>query len=166
MFSLLGCDKSVEPLERGKCEVEISGYLNKTYSGEAVFENIPNGRGDKLFFLLLKISDKEKQSYSIVQLHGSIPAIGNNKLNNFEQNEDTAISKLIGEYNDSEVEGIFKSTGGNVEIEVSNNSEIRGKTEFPAYENIAVGKGESIKAQINVRAKFYALEGNTGIIIN
>ncbi len=161
-----GCDNSVEPLEKGTCEVNVSGYVVKSYQGQALFENISDGRGNKLFFLLLHDVVEPGKNYRIVTFQGSQPEVGTHNLFNFENKDDLIKSVLLGRYDDSEVEGSFKSLGGNIEIYLSTNNELKGRADFSAYENVSLGNGQTTRAEIKITAKFYAEEGTTGIIIN
>jgi hypothetical protein len=169
IFSIIflsGCDNSVEPLEKGICEVNVSGYVVKSYQGQALFDKIPNGRGNKLFFLLLKDVVEPGKNYRIVTFQGSQPEVGTHNLFNFENKDDSIKSVLLGRYDDSEVEGSFKSLGGNIEIYLSTDKELKGRAEFSAYENVSLGNGQSTRAEIKIIAEFYAEQGYTGIIIN
>ena len=163
---LSGCDNSVAPLEKGTCEVNVSGYFVKSYQGQAIFDKIPDGRGNKLFFLLLQDVVEPGKNYRVVTFQGLQPEVGRYNLFNFENKEDSIKSVLLGRYDDSEVEGSFKSLGGNIDIYISTYTELKGRAEFPAYDNVSLGNGQSKRAEIRIIVEFYAKQGNTGITIN
>ena len=164
------CEKNLDLLDtnnlkKGTCYVHIEGYLNKSFYGEAIYENVSTGFGYTLFFLELKDITKPGVNYRYVEFQGgSKPNVGTYTLYNFEN--DSLKGTLLGRYNDSEVLGNFQSLGGTIEIEYSNVNELKGWADFYAYESVSIGNGQFIRVEIRITAKFYAEEGYTGIILN
>ena len=167
---IIQCDKNFDLLEannveRGTCYVNIEGYINKSFHGKAVYENVPTGYGNTLFFLELTDVTEPGVNYRYVDFQGgSKPDVGTYSLYNFENDSIKGI--LLGRYNDSEVLGSFKSLGGTIEIEYSNGNKLKGWADFYAYESISIGNGQFIRAEIKITTTFYAEEGYTGIILN
>ena len=158
------CDNSVESLEKGGCKVNVNGFITKSYSGEAIFENVPSLQGS-IFFLLLKDNNLSEEKYCFVEFSGSKPDVGTYNLINIEEDNNNK-GKLAGRYNDSENYGSYKSIGGSIEIHYSSDKEIKGKFNFPAYEYVPSSNGEFQRVEIIVSGEFYAEQGYTGIILN
>ena len=160
-----GCDNSIEPLEKGTCEVNVSGYVVKSYHGQAIFENVPSLGGRKIFFMHLKDNNLSNDEYRYVEFSGSQPDIGTYELINIENNNSNE-GKFIGIYNDSGSYGSYKSIGGRIGITYVRDNEIKGWFDFPAYENVPINNGESRRVEIKISGEFYATEGHTGIIVD
>jgi len=159
-FTIGGCDKE-EVLDSGTCKIKVEGYLNKTFYGEAVFEDIPS-LGHTYFFLVLRNIEKPGEKYMLVRFTGARPGVGNYSLNP----NDSTQNKMYAEYEDSEVEGNFRPLNGVLETNLSNNNVIKGRCDFTAETSISLGHGNFQKVQIKVTGEFYAQEGNIGIILD
>ena len=165
-FLLGGC-YSDESIEKGTCRVTVKGYFNKSFSGQAVYENVPTGRGYILFFLVLKEIIETGINYHYVEFQsGSKPNIGVCSVANLENHGDSTLTGIPARYNDSEYYGTYQSTGGILEINSSSNNILKGKFNFIAYEYVPNNNGEFTRVEITVTGEFNAEEGNTGIIIN
>ena len=156
-----GCENSVDSIEKGICKVNVTGYVTKSYSGEAIFENVTGPISGKVFFLVLRDISLPDGQYRFVQFSGSQPEIGTYNLINIE--DSSTEGRYIGSYNDSEMYGYYKSIGGEIGITYASNTEIKGWFNFLAYENISKDNGEFERAEINISGEFYAEEGYIGI---
>jgi hypothetical protein len=159
-FLLLGCE-SEDFIEKGTCKIFVKGYLNKSFNGEAIFQDVL-GLGDTIFFLHLRDIIEPGKNYQFVQfMCGSKPDVGVYSLSR----SDTA-RNLVMEYNDSQVIGTFRSTNGILKIEFTNARELKGWFHFIADESIAIGGGQLETVTITVTGEFYAEMGDIGIILN
>ena len=156
-----GCENSVDSIEKGICNVNITGYITKSYSGEAIFENATGPISGKVFFLILKDINLPEGQYRFVQFSDSQPEVGTYDLINIE--DSTTEGRYIGSYNDSEMYGNYKSIGGRIGFTYANDTEIKGWFDFLAYNNISKDNGEFERVEINISGEFYAKEGYAGI---
>jgi len=170
IITLTSCDSldtsEIISLPAGTCQVKVEGYINKTYIGQAVYENISTGYGTTIFFLKLEDVVEVNEDYRFVLLSGKEkPTNGKYNIINIAEfsNRD---GKLNGEYSDSELEGIFRSTGGSIEIDDASNGRLKGSATYTAFSNLSFAGGETSIAKIKVTVKFDAVEGSVGIIIN
>ena len=155
-----GCNKE-DLLDSGTCKIKVEGYLNKSFDGEAVFDDVP-GLGGTYFFLVLQNIEKPGEKYKFAQLMSKMkPNAGSYSLNP----NDTTQNNIYATYEDSDVEGSFHPVNGMLEINLSNNREIKGRCDFTAETYISLGNGNFQKVQIKVTGEFYAQEGNVGIIL-
>ena len=166
---LMGCQKTLDSLDsnnisRGTCIVQITGYVNKSFQGQAIFENIYS-LGSTYFFLDLKDVIEPGENYRIVEFTGFRPSSGLYNIKNFEDENDSTKQTLIGRYSDSDILGDFKSMGGTMGIDSSNADVIIGWADFKAFHWESLGNGDSKKVEITISTRFYAIKGNTGIII-
>lgn len=170
-FLYLGCDSDEftekgTSIEKGTCKVTVKGYLNKSFSGKAVYDDIYTGKGYFLFIMRLQDIIEPGVNYHFIEFQTvSKPNIGKHNIANFENQNDSTLSGIPARYNDSDHEGTFNSKGGSLEISLSDNNTLLGKFNFPAYGYVN-NKGESTKVEITVTGEFYAEEGDTGIILN
>ncbi len=156
-----GCNKE-DLLDKGTSKIKVEGYLNKSFDGEAVFEDVPGLGGKTIFFLVLRNIEKPGEKYKFVQFSGSRPGIGKYTLNP----NDSTQNKIYVEYEDSEVEGSFHSVDGILEINSSTIKGIKGRCDFSAETYISLGQGNFQKVNIKVTGEFYAQEGDVGIILD
>jgi hypothetical protein len=171
---LIRCEKNFNLLdannvERGTCYVNVEGYINKSFQGEAVYENVPTGYGNTLFFLELMDVTEPGVNYRYVELQGGDkPNTGTYDIINVESNNDSIKGILAGWYNDSEVldRSSFHSVGGKIVITNASSKVLKGSIEFTAAASISLGDGKFTRAEIRITAVFYAEEGYTGIILN
>ena len=161
-FLIAGCDSEDLP-EKGTCKVKVTGYLNKSFDGEAVFEDIPGLGGRTIFFLELRNVEKPGEKYQVVRfINGSKPGAGRYSLNP----DDSTLNKIKVEYSDSEVEGIFKPNNGTLEIKYTNEEILKGWCDFTAETSVTRGGGVFQKINIRVIGEFYAEGGDVGIILD
>lgn len=155
-----------DPAE-GTCKVDVKGYFNKSFFGRAVYEDVPGLGGRTLFFLELADIIEPGIDYRCVEFSGgSKPNAGTYNLINVESNNNWTKGILVGWYNDSEVVGSFHSLGGTIVISCASDKVLKGWADFTAAANVAIGNGQSIRAEIRITAEFYAEEGETGIIVD
>lgn len=178
---LLGCDLT-EPsdetslecgtdLAKGSFEAEISGYVDKSFQGEAVFETLLDiTTSNHIFFLMLsdiEVAGDKYRSIMFERRRHSTPGVGRYNLANLEKPHALDRGKFIAFFDDTEISGKFrfKSTGGVLKICSSNNKVLKGVFDFPAYELISAEGGEYEKVEVRITGAFHAEAGDTGIII-
>jgi hypothetical protein len=171
IFLIQGCDlfesSDENYLSRGTCRINIEGYFNKSFSGQAVYENVPTGRGKTLFILSLNDIVEPGIDYRYVEFQGGVkPVVGTHNIINIENNNDSTKGILIGSYNDSEIAESFHSIGGTITINNAKDNILKGRADFTAVSNVSLGNGQSVRAEIRVTTEFFAEEAHTGIIIN
>jgi hypothetical protein len=157
--------ENVTLIEKGTCKITVEGYINKSFSGQAVFEDVSTGMGYSLFFLRLQDIIERVVNYRYVEFQGQVPVFGIQSIANLENHNDSTLSGIPARYNDSEFDGTFQSTGGSLEISSTDNNTFIGKFNFPAYGYVN-NNGVSTRVEITVTGEFYAEEGSVGIILN
>jgi len=155
-----------EILDIGTCKVNVSGYINKSFSGQAVFENVPTltNTNGKVFFMHLKDVSLPNDKYCYVEFSGSQPELGTYNLTNIE-NADSYKGILIGSYRDWE-NGETTSVGGKIGITYASETELKGWFDFPGHKYIPLGNGTYQIVEIRVSGEFYAIKGSVGVILN
>ncbi len=153
-----------EILDIGTCKVNVSGYINKSFSGQAIFENVPTltNTNGKVFFMHLTDVSLPHDKYCYVEFTGSRPELGTYNLTN---TKNSFKGILIGSYRDWE-NGETTSLGGKIGITYASETELKGWFDFPGYKYIPLGDGTSQRVEIRVSGEFYAMKGSTGIILN
>ncbi len=165
---IIGTEDGIS-LEKGSFSVQVRGYINRSFQGEAVFETLYGLAGEPYFFLVLKDIGEPGENYRIVefvQSHHGRPYVGTYNLANLEKPEEEDQDKFMGRYNDSECYGAFKSTGGTLTIHSANDYLLRGTFNFSAYELVPEEGGEYKKLEVRITGGLYAEKGDTGIILN
>jgi hypothetical protein len=160
---IISCDNSSDTLKKGTCKVSINGYVEKSLSGSAVFEEIPY-YDRSYYFLVLEETDLPDGEYCYIQFNGSKLKKGTFELIDSENDESTQ-GKLIGMYAASDNYKDYCSTGGEIKVIYSSETELIGYFDFPAVGSICIGEGEYERVEIRISGEFYAVEGDVGIII-
>jgi len=162
-FLIIGCDNSPDTLEKGTFNVSINGYVEKSFSGSAIFEDIPY-YNYTYFYLVLKEIDLSDEEYCYIEFQGTKLEKGTFELIDRENDESTQ-GKLIGMYADSDNYDNYFSAGGEIKVTYSSDTELIGNFDFPAVGYICIDGGEFQRVEIRITGEFHAVEGDVGIII-
>ncbi|HKJ69078.1 MAG TPA: hypothetical protein VKA68_14055 [bacterium] len=175
---LVGCDLT-EPtdetnpecgadLEKGSFEAEITGYVDKSFEGAAVFETVQATTGEPIFFLRLSDANNSGEIYRNIlfeRFRHNTPDIGIYDLANLAKSDNQDMDRFAGTYNDTDISGEFKTAGGTLQICSANTETLTGGFDFHAYELVQGNDGEQDTVQVRITGKFRAEQGDTGIII-
>ena len=177
-FLYSACQNSVAPelsqtsgLPDGELEAQVQGYITRSIQGEAVFETLHGLGNEPYFWLRLRdLTDIEgKRQYRLIDFVAEQEEPleqGMYDLPIVEQGQEIESGDLSVTYQDSEVDGVFKSTGGTLEIHASDEAHVEGTFSFTAYDDVATGPGVFERVEIVVSGKFHAVKGEVGIILN
>ena len=167
----IGCNliNSSNNLKPGTFEITISGEIDKTFYGEAVYEILHGLDGSPIFWLKLKDVPIPGEDYRIINITaGEKPGEGTYDIWDAEKREPETAQYYVN-YSDSDFKGKhghYKSTGGKLNILSSRDNQLSGSLNASAFETVHVGDGKFQRVTVNITGEFYAQEGSTGIIMN
>ncbi len=114
---LVRCEKNLDSvdainLKQGTCAISIKGYINRTFHGKAIYENVSGPISGKIFFLLLEDINLPEDEHRFVLFSGNEPDNGTYSIANLENRNDSTRTGYSCLYDDSEYYGHYQSTGG------------------------------------------------------
>ncbi len=155
--------------EPGTFEINITGEIEKTFYGEAVYEILYGLDGTPVFWLTLRDVPTPGEDYRIINITGrEMPGQGTYDIFDAEKGEPIKDEYYVS-YSDSDFKGDhggYKSTGGQLNIFSSDENQLSGSLSTSAYETVHLGDGEFQRVTVNITGEFYAEEGETGVIMN
>ena len=167
----MGCNliNSSDNLKPGTFEITITGEIEKSFHGEAVYEILHGLDGSPTFWLKLKDVPIPREDYRIINITaGEKPGEGTYDIWDAEKREPETDQYYIN-YSDSDFKGKhghYKSTGGKLNILSSRENQLLGSLNASAFETVHIGDGKFERVTVKITGKFHAQEGETGVIMN
>lgn len=159
-----GCDLSKttggNQLESGLFEARVSGDVNGSYQGEALFDIVHDASGNDIFVLLLQPdADADESATVMFSRNSGRPEIGTYPFPG--PGEDRSLTDFVVRL--WSAQEYFGSQGGFVEIRSSSETRVQGWFRIGGLHSFRDENGDPQRLEIEVTGEFHAEKGETGI---
>ena len=157
-----GCDLSKttgdNQLKAGLFEARVSGDVNGSYQGEAIFDIVHDASGNVIFVMLLQ-PDAEADKSAVVKLsrNNGRPEIGFYPIPG--PDEDRSLIDFVSRL--WSAQKYFGSQGGFVEIRSSSETQVQGRFRVGGLHSFRDENGDPQRLEIEVTGEFHAEKGET-----
>jgi len=159
-----GCDLSEttgnNQLEAGLFEARVSGDVNGSYRGEAIFEIVYDSSGHVIFVLMLQPdADADESAVVMFSRNDGRPEVGSYPFRS--PGEDRSWTEFGARL--WSAQKYFGSQGGLVEIRSSSETHVEGEFRVGGLHSFRDEDGDLQRLEIEVAGEFHAQQGNTGV---